>query len=457
MERMKFPENFRWGTATSAFQIEGAWNEDGKGESNWDRWCHTPGKIKEGGAGDAAVDHYHRWREDVDLMKTMGLNAYRFSIAWSRVQPSGRGDLNPKGVEFYGRLIDALCEAGIEPYVTLCHYDIPQALEERGGWINRNIADRFADYARLMARGFGDRVTHWMTINEPICIAEGHYANTGEPPGLGDPQAGIQAAHHLLLAHARAMQAIKAEAGYRQKVGIVVNLYPIQPFAGKAPLDPKVAQDTAAAVRLADGYLNRWWLDPIYLGTYPQDVWAHRDYLPEVDEADMDLIGGGQDFLGVNYYHRLVVRPAYVKGRLTFEVVSPQELGTPSTQMGWEIYPEGLREILSRLAADYSSPEIYVSENGLSWDDKLAADGMIHDDYRIDFLRRHIEMVSRAIAGGVNVQGYFVWTLMDNFEWELGWTQHFGLVHVDIQTMKRTVKDSGRWYQDFIAAQRGRQ
>jgi beta-glucosidase len=371
-------------------------------------------------------------------------------------------------------LIDALLAAGIEPFVTLCHYDIPQALEDEGGWVNRAITDWFADYATTMVQQFGDRVTHWMTINEPICIAEGHYAQTIEPPGLGDPQAGIQVAHHLLLAHGKAIRAIKAAGGDHHQIGLVCNLYPIQPYRGAAlderdhdvavrvSLDTGIKssevsltdEDMATAVRLMDGTINRWWLAPIYSGHYPQDIWEDRSYLPTVQDGDMAVIGTRPDFMGVNYYHRMVVRPVRREGKLTYTTVSPKELGVPYTTMGWEIYPEGLHELTTRLKADYDDPDIYITENGMAIDDPVAPDGAVHDDYRIDYLRRHFEQAARAVADGVKLRGYFVWTLMDNFEWEAGWGQRFGLIRVDYETLERTVKDSGWWYRDFIAAHR---
>ncbi|MEI7833300.1 MAG: family 1 glycosylhydrolase, partial [bacterium] len=289
MASMSFPRDFRWGAATAAFQIEGAWDEDGKGESNWDRWCHTPGKIAGGGTADVAVDHYHRWREDVDLMAQLGLNTYRMSIAWSRVQPDGRGVLNAKGLAFYDKLFDALLAAGITPFVTLCHYDIPQVLEDKGGWVNREMTDWFADYAGQMARHFGDRITNWITLNEPICVADGHYGGTVEPPGLGDPQAGMQVAHHLLLGHGKAMRALKTERSTAQ-VGLVNCYFPAEPYfdaagtgdgfvrmsmaAGSVEGDEPVTEaDGYEAARLLDGMVNRWWTDPLYGKGYPQDVW----------------------------------------------------------------------------------------------------------------------------------------------------------------------------------------
>lgn len=458
-----FPPDFRWGAATAAYQIEGAWDEDGKGESNWDRFAHTPGMIEGGATGDVAVDHYHRWREDVAIMREMNLNAYRFSIAWSRVQPAGRGQMNAKGVEFYSRLVDALLEDGIEPFVTLCHYDIPQALAEEGGWLGRDIAGRFGDYAFEMARGLGDRVKRWMTLNEPVCVGCGHI------PGVHGPEVEVKAFHHMLLGHGRALGAIKTE-DERLEVGLVCNLYPCQPHRG-AELDgsgkvapARVALDTGlgaseepvdednaeAAARLMDGYTNRWFLDAIYRGRYPPDILEHREDAPPVRPGDMDVIGVRPDFMGVNYYHRFVVRPVRRAGRLDYATVSPTELGTPATLMGWEIYPEGLHELLTRIACDYDDPAIYVTENGMSAADEVAPDGRVHDDYRSDYLRRHLEAAERCIRDGVRLRGYFVWTLMDNFEWEAGWTQRFGLVWTDRATNDRIVKDSGRSYAGFI-------
>ncbi len=472
MQKQSFPKSFCWGAATSAYQIEGAWNEDGKGESNWDRWSHTPGKIKGGGTGDMAVDHYHRWREDVDLMRRIGLNAYRFSIAWSRVQPDGRGALKPKGVEFYSRLIDALLQAGITPFVCLCHYDIPQALEDRGGWVNRDMTDWFAEYAAAMARQYGDRVRNWVTINEPICIAEGHYGGTIEPPGLGDPQAGAQVAHYLLLGHGKALRAIKAFNPDNQ-VGLVNYHHPAEPYTGSSDIlsadgfermsdnvapaaggEAGTAEDAMAAARLLDGYTTRWWLETLFTGQYPQDVWEHRAHRPLVAPGDMEIIATRPDFIAVNYYTRNVVRPVRRNGKLFWNVVSAKERDVPFTTMGWEIYPEALGHFLLRLGREYPGMPVYITENGMACDDPVASDGAVHDDYRVDYLCRHIEVCARALAAGVNLKGYFVWSLMDNFEWEAGWGQRFGLIRVDYQTLQRTVKDSGWWYGDFIKAAR---
>ncbi|MFA5293283.1 MAG: family 1 glycosylhydrolase [Phycisphaerae bacterium] len=460
-----FPKNFLWGAATSAFQSEGAWNADGKGESNWDRWCHTSGKIKDGGNADIACDFYHRYPEDIEIMKQLGLTAFRFSIAWTRVQPDGRGVVNPKGIEFYDKLIDLFLNAGITPFVCLCHYDIPQVLEDKGGWVNREFTDWFADYAYIMAQKYGDRVKNWFTINEPICISEGHYSMTLEPPGLGAPQAGATVSHHLLLGHGKALRAIKSLGNH--KVGIICNLYPIHPFNNSKQTNYEDSghrrsiigdgcgeestnyEDQVQAVRLADGYINRWWLDPIYKGTYPQDIWRHKDFLPQIQDGDLEIISTKPDYLGVNYYHRMVVKPLRSKNKLSFQIVDAKELGTPYSEMGWEIYPEGLYEIVKTVASEYTN-EIYITENGVSYADKISSDGFVHDAKRIDYLQQHLQQVEKCIRNGVNIKGYFAWTLMDNFEWELGWTQKFGLVYLDRKTLNRVIKDSGIWYRNLI-------
>jgi beta-glucosidase len=465
-----FPRNFRFGAATAAFQIEGAWNEDGKSESNWDRWCHTPGKIKGGGTGDVAVDHYHHWRDDVGLMRSLGLNSYRMSIAWSRVLPAGVGALNPKGIAFYDHLFDALLEAGIEPFVTLCHYDIPQALEDKGGWVNRDMTEWFAEYGEKMARSFGDRVTKWMTINEPICISDDHYGGTVEPPGLGDLRARSIVTHHLLLGHGKALQAIKAIGGSRHQVGLVCCHFPAHSAPGtleqsshantveRTGFDPGIKtsdeetspEDVLEAVRMLNDRITHRWLDPLYLGRYPDKLWDDFGYSPDIRSGDMEIIATPTDFHGVNYYSRFFVRPIRRHGKLSFTTVSPAELGLPHTTMGWEIYPQGLHEILTHLQHRYNNPNLYVTENGIAHNDFMAEDGAVHDDYRTHYLQQHFEQAARAIATGVKLHGYFVWTLMDNFEWEAGWGQRFGLVYVNYETLARTPKDSALWYRDFI-------
>jgi beta-glucosidase len=468
MTTTRVANEFLWGAGTSAYQIEGAWEADGKGESNWDRWCHIPGKIKGGGSGDVAVDHYHRWPEDVRLMRELGLKAYRFSVAWSRVQPTGRGALNPLGVSFYDRLIDALLAAGVKPLVTLCHYDYPQALNDQGGWVNRAMADWFAEYAAAMVKAYGDRVDHWMTINEPVCITDGHV------PGERNPERLAAIAHHLLLGHGRALQALKQTGGERHRVGLVCNLYPIQPFCAQgagggytpsergnpgdtgdlrtsdAPLTP---ENMAEAVRQADGRINRMFLDPIYRGEYPADIVAGLPHPPPVRTGDMEIIGRRSDFLGVNYYSRIVVRPVLAgPGKpIGWRSCSVAETGGQATTMGWEVYPHGLHELLTRIRRDYGDPDMLITENGMAIDDPVAPDGRIHDDYRIEYLRQHIAQVRRCLADGIKLRGYVVWSLLDNFEWEAGWGQRFGLIYVDYASLKRTIKDSGYWYRDLIA------
>lgn len=461
-----FPPHFLWGAATAPYQIEGAWNEDGKGESNWDWRAHHTSHIKGGATGDVAIDHYHRWSGDVSLMQQLGLNAYRFGIAWSRVQPDGTGAWNPKGLAFYDSLIDALLLAGISPLVTLCHYDIPQALVERGGWINRDMTQWFADYAGAMARRYGDRVRWWATLNEPICIADGFV------PAPDDPKDMAAVQHHLLLAHGRGVQAIHAE-NPALKVGLVTCLWPahalmddslreVSPKAGErlqfaaAPgeeLRNFTPEDAVEAARQADVAINRAFLDPIFLGRYPADILNAPIQRP-IREGDMAIIGTRPDFMGINYYSRVVAAPIRKPdGTIGWRWVGPAERGAPHTTMGWEIYPEGLREIILSVHRDYGAPEILITENGIAQDDQMEADGQIHDTYRSDYLGSHLEQVGLALAAGAKVRGYCAWSLLDNLEWDMGWGQRFGLIYVDYKTLNRTIKESGRWYRDLIASQ----
>ena len=466
--RTAFPPDFLWGAATAPYQIEGAWNEDGKGESNWDWRTHHTSHIKGGGTGDVAIDHYHRWAEDVGLMQRLGLNAYRFGFAWSRVQPDGTGAWNPKGLEFYDRLIDALLAAGITPLVTLCHYDIPQALVEHGGWINRDISHWFADYAGTLARRYGDRVRWWVTLNEPICIADGFV------PAPEDPQDLAAVQHHLLLAHGRGVQAIHA-VNPALKVGLVTCLWPAQAmlgegqpettakagerlqFAGNAggePAAPFTPDDAAEAARQADVTINRAFLDPIFLGRYPQDILDAPVKRP-IRVGDMAVIGTRPDFMGINYYSRVVAAPTRrPDGGIGWRWVGPAERKAPHTTMGWEIYPQGLREIIMTVHRDYGAPDILITENGIAQEDQIDAEGCIRDPYRQEFLAAHLEQVRLALEDGARIRGYCCWSLLDNFEWDMGWGQRFGLIHVDYQTLKRTVKDSGWWYRDLIAKAR---
>ncbi len=437
---MKFPEGFLWGAATSAYQIEGAWNEDGKGPSIWDTFAHTPGKIRDGSTGDVACDHYHRWREDVALMKTLGLKAYRFSISWPRVLPSGKTPVNPKGLDFYDRLVDALLEAGIVPFVTLYHWDLPQALQDLGGWANRDLAYYFADYAAVVARRLGDRVTYWTTLNEPWVISWIGHGWGEHAPGLRNPKVALQVAHHLLLSHGLAVDVLRDLVGPSAQVGIVLDLSPVYP-ASDNPKD-------RAASQWADGFRNRWFLDPLFRGSYPADMWAlYGDLAPKVKPGDMAQIARRLDFLGVNYYTRAVVAH---DPKEKFQVRQVQVQTSEHTEMGWEIYPQGLFELLARLVREYKVPAIFVTENGAAFNDEVTTDGQVRDEKRIQYLYVHIREAHRAIQEGVPLKGYFVWSLLDNFEWTYGYTKRFGIIYVDYQTLRRIPKESAYWYAKVI-------
>ncbi len=438
---LRFPDNFIWGIATSAYQIEGAWNEDRKGLSIWDTFCRTPGKIHEGANGDVAADHYHRWAEDVRLMADLGPKAYRFSTAWPRILPEGAGAVNPAGLDFYDRLVDALLAHGITPYVTLYHWDLPQALQDRGGWANRDTTQHFAEYARVVCERLGDRVTHWITHNEPAVAAVAGYFTGEHAPGLQDPFATLKAAHHLLLSHGLAVEALRASARRPLRIGITLNLYPVHPASDSEA-------DRQAAARF-DGNLNRMFLDPILRGRYPDDMLALLGPLfPQITAGDLTHIATPLDFLGVNYYSRAVVRHDP-----NFPIVEASEIHPEGNEYSgmWEIYPPGMYELLTRIWNEYKpSLDILVTENGICVPDGLDFDGRVRDDRRVRYLRDHIAQVHRAIADGVPVQGYFVWTLMDNFEWAHGYGMRFGLAYVDFKTLARTIKDSGRWYAQVI-------
>ncbi len=434
----QFPPGFRFGAATAAYQIEGAVHDDGRGESIWDTFCRIPGAIDNGDTGDVACDHYHRWREDLDLMAALGLESYRFSISWPRVQPDGAGALNPAGVHFYRRLVEGLLERGIEPVATLYHWDLPQALQDAGGWASRDTAERFAAYAQHMARELGDLVTTWITHNEPWVVTFPGHAQGRFAPGLRDWPTALAVAHHLLLSHGLAVQALPGN------VGITLNLSPVAP-AG--PGDEEAA-------RLYDGHLNRWFLDPVLRGAYPQDVLAVFERalgpIEAIRAGDLEVISRPIDFLGVNYYFPSRARVDEDAAPLGVSFVPGPE---PWTAMGWEVEPEGLHDLLVRLHRDYGVP-IAITENGAAYDDPPAVDGMVEDPERVAYLRGHLDAVARAIGDGVDVRRYFAWSLMDNFEWSRGYAKRFGIVHVDYETLKRTLKRSGQWYGELIAATR---
>lgn len=437
-----FPSDYVWGAATASYQIEGAWNEDGKGESIWDRFSHTPGRIANGDTGDVACDHYHRWREDVGLMKELGLKAYRFSISWPRVLPEGRGRANPSGLDFYSMLVDALLEAGIEPFVTLYHWDLPQALQDQGGWPARPTAEAFVEYADLATRRLGDRVKHWLTLNEPFVSAFVGYLEGRHAPGLSDLGEALASAHHLLLAHGWAVPVVRSNAPGTQ-VGIALNL------GGQTPASASVVDRAAAWQR--DGVVNRWFLDPISARGYPADIVDHYGHpMGFVQPGDMEVIAASIDFLGVNYYTRTIVRSTETAE--AGDAPRTAQANPKRTDMGWEVYPEGLYEVLGRLHFDYRFPALYVTENGAAYSDRLDTDGSVQDPRRVAYLKGHFGAAARAIAAGVPLRGYFVWSLLDNFEWGHGYSKRFGLVYVDYPTQRRVLKGSAHWYGRVIAA-----
>ena len=441
MATLKFPKNFVWGAATSAYQIEGAWNADGKGPSIWDTFSHKPGKVINNENGDVAVDHYHRYKDDVNLMADLGLKAYRFSIVWTRILPEGRGKVNQKGWAFYDRLIDELLKRDIEPYACLFHYDLPQALHDKGGWPNRETAYAFAEYAGIVSDHITDRVKVIFTHNEPWVTATLGYFTGDHAPGIKDPPAGIKALHHLLLSHGLAYEAIRASAKQLVKIGITLNLNPMYPAT-----ESKKDRDAAQRV---DALVNRSVLDPLLKGTSPIQEFALSKLLSGsvIKAGDLEKIKH-VDLLGVNYYSRSVL-----KHEAKFPLVSAAQTFPEGNEYSgmWEIFPQGIYEILMRIWKDYQPPcELMVTENGVPVPDGLDFDGRIRDERRTRYLQSHIAQVHRAIKDGVPVKGYFHWSLMDNFEWALGYGPRFGIVYVDYKTLKRTVKDSGRWFAKVI-------
>lgn len=439
-----FPPGFLWGAATAAYQIEGAAAEGGRGASIWDTFSHTPGAVANGDTGDVATDHYHRYRQDVDLIAALGLSAYRFSVSWPRVQPRGQGPANPQGLAFYDRLVDALLERGVSPALTLYHWDLPQELQDAGGWPARDTAYRFAEYAQLVHDHLGDRVGLWTTLNEPWCSAFLGYASGEHAPGIKDAGASLAAAHHLLLGHGLATSAMQSQARGAEKFAITVNLSQVIP-ASADPAD-------RAAGQLFDGLANRIFLDPVLRGAYPQDVVTATQHIADwsfVQPGDEQLISAPIDLLGVNYYQPLRVAadpsghgPAEYPGTVGMKALAPH---APRTDMGWEINPQGFTDLLVRLQADYGVP-IIITENGAAFDDVLGPDGRVADPGRTEFLAGHLRAVHDAIGAGVDVRGYFAWSLLDNFEWAHGYRRRFGLVYVDYQTQARVPKDSAHWY-----------
>jgi beta-glucosidase len=435
----KFPDGFVWGAATAAYQIEGAWDEEGKAPSIWDDFSHTPGKIRNGDTGDVACDHYHRYPEDIALMKELGLQAYRFSISWPRVMPEGIGKVNEAGVDFYSRLVDGLLEAGIEPTPTLYHWDLPSALERRGGWPNPDCAAWFANYAELMFSRLGDRVKRWITLNEPVVVAGG-YIGTEMAPGRGALGDGLLAGHSLLVGHGLAVQRLRA-LHPENEIGITLDFWPSYPATDSA-------EDTAAAHRMTEAL--GWFPDPIFLGDYPAVMRdAYGDALPQFGQAEIEAVTQPLDFLGLNNYSRHVVKYDPEAGPHQAAILPPQG---PVTAMNWEIYPHSLRDVLLWMNERAHPEAIYVTENGAAFEDHVDADGRLRDEGRRQYVRDYLSGVHEAIARGVPVRGYFVWSLLDNFEWAQGYAMRFGIVRVDYDTMARLPKESARWYSETIRA-----
>ncbi|WP_052810041.1 GH1 family beta-glucosidase [Streptomonospora alba] len=456
---VRFPADFVWGASTASFQIEGATTADGRGPSIWDTFSAIPGKVLNGDTGEPAVDHYRRYAEDVGIMSELGIGAYRFSIAWPRVLPEGGGTVNQAGLDFYERLLDRLLAAGITPWPTLYHWDLPQALEDKGGWPERDTAYRFAEFAEVLRDRFGDRVRDWTTLNEPWCAAFLGYADGVHAPGRRDPSAALAAAHHLLLGHGLAASVLR-EGGSQRRVGLTLNQTTVRPYT-TSPADVGVA-------RRADGVRNRIFTGPLFQGSYPADIREDLAGISDfsfVRDGDLDLVAAPLDHLGVNYY-----TPEWVSA--TSEGIDPARIesggdggafvgcddvvfvsqGLPRTGIGWEIDASGLYEVLVRLAAECPGVPLYVHENGAAYDDEVGPDDRVRDPDRVAYIDAHLRIVHEALKAGVPMHGYFVWSLLDNFEWAWGYSKRFGVVHVDYETQRRTVKDSGRWFAEVVGA-----
>jgi beta-glucosidase len=446
-----FPRNFFWGTATAAYQIEGAWNEDGKGESIWDRFAQTSGKIKNGDTGDVACDSYHRWREDIALMRAMNLNSYRFSISWPRIQPAGSGSQNSKGMDYYSRLVDALLEAKIRPFITLYHWDLPQALDDAGGWTNRDTASRFADYAQLMARALGDRVSDWMLFNEPAAFTYRGYLEGTLAPGHQSLLDFLRASHTVNLAQGEGFRALKAVRP-STRVGTAFSMSACEP-ASNSPED-KLAAERAHAIS------NLWFLEPALHGRYPEAFAFFPETAMRIKSGDLKKMRAPLDFIGINLYYRTIASAPSALERIShaqqwlFPVKMAGGQQGPKTDMGWEVWPQALYDVVTRITRDYNRPQLEITESGCSYNDGPDENGAIHDSRRIDYHRQYLQALARAIADGADVRGYHAWSLIDNFEWAEGFSQRFGLAYVDFKTQQRTIKESGRWYASVAAESR---
>jgi beta-glucosidase len=439
LHRTQFPSDFTFGVATSSYQIEGAASTDGRSPSIWDTFSHTAGKTKNGDTGDVACDHYHRYLEDCDLMREIGVGGYRFSVSWSRVLPDGTGKINHKGLDFYSRLVDALLERGITPWLTLYHWDLPQILEDKGGWGVRDTAYAFAEYAGVLGKHLGDRVQNWFTHNEPWCTAFLGNAVGVFAPGNRDERLALQVSHHLLYSHGLATQALRSTTP-NARVGAALNLWTVE-AATQSP-------DDLAAARRYDGFCNRWFLDPIYGRGYPTDMLEHYgSKAPVFSPQDLATIATPTDFLGINYYVRMVIAHDSNNPHLETTVVRPQG---QYTDLDWEVYAPGMQQLLERLQREYNPPSLIITENGACYNDDILPNGTIADTKRQEYYQQHLEAAQAARANGAKLDGYFAWSLMDNFEWAEGYGKRFGLVHVDFATQQRTLKQSGHWYKEFL-------
>lgn len=442
----QFPKDFLWGTATSSYQIEGAADEDGKGESIWDRFCKISGNVNNGDTGAIACDHYHRYKDDIALLKSLGVQAYRFSVSWPRIFPEGYGKVNSKGLDFYKKLVDGLLENDITPMLTLYHWDLPQALQDIGGWTNRDVTDYFTEYSAYLFESLGDRVHHWLTHNEPWVASYLGYAEGEHAPGYHDFRAFVKASHHLLLSHGKTVSEFRRSKAKEGQIGITLNLEPAYPLYND--------EEHRTAAKKKEGFLNRWFLDPVFKGRYPEDIRKIYDQHMSLDfirEGDLNVISQDTDFLGINFYSittHIPDKSPEPENVLKFKSVP---VGKPQTDMGWEIDSNGLYDLLLQLKKEYGDIPLYITENGAACRDKINERNEIEDDDRIDYVKSHLSACSRAIENGVNLKGYFVWSLMDNFEWAFGYDKRFGIVYVDYETQKRTKKKSAYFYQDVIA------
>lgn len=429
---------FLWGVATSSYQIEGAALEDGRGLSIWDTFCRVPGKVANADNGDIACDHYHRYQEDLDLMKWMGVDAYRFSVAWPRVIPSGTGEINKAGLDFYDRLVDAALDRHIEPWLTLYHWDLPQSLQDRGGWHNREIVKWFEEYTDVMTTRLGDRVKNWMTLNEPLCSAWIGHLYGAMAPGIEDLQTALNASHHLLMSHGAATKIIRTNVK-DAKVGIVINVTPAEPTTD--------SDGDKCAAQLADGFDNRWFLNPVFGHPYPEDVIEVIRKSPVIHAGDMPLINQPMDFLGINFYFRQTISADETNSPLPIKNVRRENV--QRTAMDWEVHAPTFEKILTRIHLDYNPKAIYITENGSAWNDVLV-NGHVNDQERIDYLQSHLDAMFEAKAKGAPINGYFAWSFMDNFEWAYGYDKRFGLIYIDYATQKRIPKKSAHYYRDLL-------